>query len=103
MEEEEGEVLKVRESPISGSGIARINTKTMERNIDLLEGKPALLRSQSAERVVRLVADDMMEEGWISLREKDRKRLKVSRGDEVTLLPLKGVGIITKRLASLKK
>lgn len=101
--EDEGEVLEVKESPISGSGIARVHTNIIEKNEDLVEGKPALLESESGKRVLRLVADDIIDEKKISLREKDRNKLKVSEGDKVTLSPLKGMDIITKRLASIKK
>lgn len=83
--------LMVKRSPISGSGIARVHVSVLQM-VKVEEGKPALLRRGTKERVVRLVADEMMEKGKVSLRQKDLERLRVKAGDMVTLLPLKGVG-----------
>ena len=83
--------LVVKRSPISGSGIARVNVSVLSR-VEVEEGKAALLRCGGNERVVRLVADDIMDEGKISLRQKDLEKLRVKSGGTVTLLPLKGVG-----------
>lgn len=83
--------LMVKRSPISGSGIARVNVSVLTM-VKVEEGKPALLRHGNKERVVRLVADEMMDKGKVSLRQKDLEKLRVKAGEMVTLLPLKGVG-----------
>ncbi len=87
----DGVDLVVKKSPISGSGIARVHVSVLP-TVEVEEGKPALLRHGNKERVVRLVADEMMDEGKVSLRQKDLDKLQVKAGGTVTLLPLKGVG-----------
>lgn len=87
----DGVDLMVKRSPISGSGIARVHVSVLTM-VEVEEGKPALLRHGNNERVVRLVADEMMDEGKVSLRQKDLEKLRVKAGETVKLLPLKGVG-----------
>lgn len=83
--------LRVKMSPISGSGIARINRLHL-RNTELEEGKPVMIMNGDRKRIMRLVADEMMERGKISIRRKDMDKLRVSEGDEVMIQPLKNVG-----------
>lgn len=98
---EEGIKLKVKKSPISGSGIARVHIAILDEDKGIEETKPVLIESKDANRVLRLVADDIMESGWISLRQKDMDKLRVSEGDEVTVTPIKGVEKLLKRFSFL--
>jgi len=103
-EEEIGVKLKVKRSPISGSGIARVHSSVLKKG-DFIEGKPHFVQKADRKRVMRLVADEIMDKGKISLRQKDMNKLKVSEGDEVTLLPaanmgerlIKGFGLFKKK------
>ena len=53
---------------------------------------------------MRLVADEIMDKGKISLRKKDMEKLKVKEGDEVTLVPVKGVSdVLNKGLSFFKR
>jgi hypothetical protein len=100
---EEGIELIVRRSPISGAGIARVH-RSITDDSDFEEGKVVLVKSEDHSRVLRLVSDNMMMKGRISLREKDMARLKVKEGERVRLLPMKGVGDhLTKRFSFLKR
>ncbi len=100
---EPGIKLRVKRSPISGSGIARVHT-TVIKMAEFEEGKAAEVSKGDKKRVMRLVADDMMEKGRISLRVHDLEKLDAKEGDEVYLNPVKGMGEkITKRLSFLRK
>ena len=93
MKEEEGKEpesvkLRVKKSPISGSGIARVNLSVMDR-INISEGKTAIISSGKKSTVVRLVADERMDRGRISIRRKDLIKLRVREGDEVELTSFK--------------
>jgi len=88
--EEQGITLKVKRSPISGSGIIRVHESVLEGTA-LAEAKPALLRKGRYEVVVRIVADDLMARGMVSLRQKDMERLRVKEGGEVVLLEYVGI------------
>ena len=95
--------LRVKMSPISGSGIARVNRKVLKMG-DFVEGKPLSVENGDRTRVMRLVADEIMDKGKISLRKKDMEKLKVKEGDEVSLVPMKGVGdVLNKRLGFFKR
>jgi arginine/ornithine N-succinyltransferase beta subunit len=96
---EEGIKLIVKKSPISGSGIARVHVGILEEVKGIEETKPVLVESKETARVLRLVADDIMERGRISLRQKDMNKLRVSEGEEVTLSPVKGVDKLLKRFS----
>lgn len=102
-EKELGIYLIVKRSPISGSGIARVNIAILQLP-EFTEGKVALVENDKNKRVLRIVGDSMMTKGRISLRQKDMDRLKVKEGDKVKLLPVKGMGDhLTKRFGFLKK
>ena len=102
-EKEQGIYLVVRKSPISGSGIARVNKLILEMP-EFTEGKVALVENEKFNRVLRIVGDSMMQKGRISLRQKDMDKLKVKEGDKVKLLPVTSVSDhIYRRLGFLKK
>lgn len=90
--------LDVKRSPISGSGIARVNIAILKDLPDIAEGKTVLITYKRKSRVLRLVADDIMARGLISLRQKDMDKLKVREGDTVELSSMTGMGSITKRI-----
>jgi hypothetical protein len=101
-EPEEGVRVRVKRSPISGSGIARVHTSIIKM-AEFEEGKAAEVSKDGKRRVLRLVADDIMEKGKISLRQKDLDKLGAREGDEVILSPIKGMGErITKGLSFLR-
>jgi len=55
-------------------------------------------------RVMRIVADDRMDRGKISLRQKDIDKLDAGEGSEVILNPIKSMGVrITKSIPFLGK
>lgn len=89
--DEEGIKLRVKMSPISGSGIARVNSRVLD-NEGYIEGKPHIIQKGEKKRVVRLVADDIMEKGKISLRRKDLQKIGAGEGEEIILLPSMKVG-----------
>jgi len=95
MEKEEekfpGIELKVKKSPISGSGIARVHISIIELP-EFSEGKVISVETDREKRILRLVADKMMEKGRISLRVKDMEKLGVREGERVVLKPVKSVG-----------
>ncbi|MFW3146258.1 MAG: hypothetical protein ACMUIE_05555 [Thermoplasmatota archaeon] len=103
-ENESGIYLMVKRSPISGSGIARVHTKVLESD-DFKEGGPIIVTgSKTRKRVLRLVADNMMEKGKVSLRQKDMDKLGVREGHKVILEPMEKMGNrITRRLLGIKK
>ena len=102
-EMEQGIYLIVKRSPISGSGIARVNISILQLP-EFTEGKVVLVENEGNKKVLRIVGDNMMSKGRISLRQKDMDRLKVKEGDKVRLLPVKGVGDhLSKRFGFLKK
>ncbi len=90
-EEIPGVELYVKMSPISGSGIARVHVSVVEKN-EFMEGKVVSVESGKNRRVLRLVADSMMDRGRISLRRKDMDKLGVKEGSKVTIRPMKGMG-----------
>lgn len=101
-EEENVVKLRVKMSPISGSGIARVNRRVLKMG-DFQEGKPLSVEKDDRKRVMRLVADEIMDKGKISIRKKDMEKLKVREGDEVSLVPVKGIGdMLNKRLKLFK-
>jgi hypothetical protein len=98
-----GIYLIVRRSPISGSGIARVNISILQLP-EFTEGKVVLVENEKNNRVLRIVGDSRMKKGEISLRQKDMNRLKVKEGDKVKLLPVKGMSDhLTKRFRFLQK
>ncbi|MGA1820975.1 MAG: hypothetical protein ACMUIG_00450 [Thermoplasmatota archaeon] len=90
--------LEVKRSPISGSGIARVNNGVLNDLPDLVEGKTVLVTFKKKNRVLRLVADDIIHSGLISLRQKDMEKLRVREGDVVELSAMKGMESIKKRI-----
>jgi hypothetical protein len=91
VEEFPGIELKVKKSPISGSGIARVHLSIIELP-EFSEGKVVSVETEKVKRVLRLVADKMMDKGRISLRARDMEKLGVREGDKVVLMPVKSVG-----------
>jgi hypothetical protein len=91
VEEFPGIELKVKKSPISGSGIARVHITIIELP-EFSEGKVVSVETEKVKRVLRLVADKMMDKGRISLRARDMDKLDVKEGDKVILKPVKSVG-----------
>mgnify|MGYP001032618953 FL=1 len=102
-EPEEGVRLRVKRSPISGSGIGRVHTSVLKMG-DFEEGKAVEVSFEDNKRILRLVADDRMDKGKISLRQKDMDKLKTVEGNEVILNPISGMGQrITKSLPFLRR
>jgi hypothetical protein len=100
---EEGIRLKIKRSPISGSGIARVHSSVLKM-ADFEEGKVVEASLKNRKRVMRLVADEIMERGKISLRQKDIEKLGAAEGEEILLIPVKGMGErITKGFSFLKR
>ena len=80
--------LPVRQSSISSveSGIARIH----DSHMDMFEGDEHPMGVISHEKnriVVKIVADRLAPEGYITLRSKDIEDLEVEEGEEVILEP----------------
>ena len=95
--------LIVKRSPISGSGIARVNSEVVETD-QFEEGGPVYISFQGRKRVLRLVADGMMEKGMISIRDKDMSKLGVKSGEKILLQPYTKVGHrLTKKLFHPRK
>jgi hypothetical protein len=102
-EPEEGVRLRIKRSPISGSGIARVHTSVLKMG-DFEEGKAVEVSLEDRKRIMRLVADDRMDRGRISLRQKDMDKLNAEEGSEVILNPISGMGQrITKSLPFLRR
>ncbi|MGA1792989.1 MAG: hypothetical protein ACMUHM_03470 [Thermoplasmatota archaeon] len=87
----EGIELVVKKSPISGSGIARVHLSILELP-EFTEGKVALIEFGKQKKVLRLVGDNLMTKGRISLRKKDMEALRVKEGDKVTLSKVVNIG-----------
>ncbi|MGA1820630.1 MAG: hypothetical protein ACMUHU_06445 [Thermoplasmatota archaeon] len=87
----EGIELVVRKSPISGSGIARVHISIIDLP-EFTEGKVALFEKGAHKKVLRLVGDNLMTKGRVSLRKKDMESLRVREGDKVMLSPVVNIG-----------
>lgn len=78
----EGKTLDVKESPIQFGGRARVNSNVLD-DLDINEGDQVVLSSKSADVLVSIYSDNLLEEGIIKLRGKDRKKLAIQEGDEI--------------------
>jgi formylmethanofuran dehydrogenase subunit D len=77
--------LEIEESPITGkSGVARINEETL-KILHLEEGKSAVVESKSKSVLLTIYADSMIDKNKIKIRKADLKKLKVGKGDDVSL------------------
>jgi arginine/ornithine N-succinyltransferase beta subunit len=80
-----------------------VHTSVLKKG-DFIEGKPHFVENGDRKRIMRLVADDIMDRGRISLRQKDMEKLRVKEGDEVVLRPVLKVGTrLTKGFGLFKK
>lgn len=78
--------LVVVESKISMGGVARIHVTVLNR-LGLKSGDHAVVRCGQRSIIVKVFGDSIIDEGEISLRVKDRRRLGVREGDYVTIEP----------------
>jgi hypothetical protein len=80
--------LKVAMSKIGAvdHGIARINSKYL-KDADLGDKNLVTLRSEDSSVTVRLVSDEIANEGVVSLREGDMEKLDVKEGDNIQMEP----------------
>ena len=81
--------LKVKESPITKNGVARIHLDVLQQlGIDI--GKNIAVSCGNGSILVHIYADNLIEKDTISLRPGDRKKLRVRSGDEVSIAPFIG-------------
>ena len=82
--------LKVKESPITKNGVARIHLEVLQKlGIDI--GKNIAVSCGNGSILVHIYADELIEQNMISLRPGDRKKLGVRSGDEVSITPFFGI------------
>lgn len=86
MTEEEIKIdLEVKESHIEGEdGVARISDKIL-KELGAEEGHSITISKENKSILVTIYGDKLIEDNLISLRPGDRKKLKVSTGDKVSL------------------
>ncbi|MEF8874453.1 MAG: hypothetical protein V5A88_07275 [Candidatus Thermoplasmatota archaeon] len=77
-------ILRVEESSIKSGGRVRVNEEAIE-NLDIYDGELIVVSSEKKDILVSMYTDDMIEEGRISIREDDRKKLDVEGRDEVEI------------------
>jgi len=82
--------LKVKESPITKNGVARIHIDILQK-LGIDKGKNVAVSCGNGSILVHIYADDLIEKNLISLRPGDRKKLRVRSGDEVSIVPFIGV------------
>lgn len=78
--------LKVKESPITKTGVARIHTNILKQ-LGVDSGKDIAVSRGNGSILVHIYADDLIEKDMISLRPGDRKKLRVRYGDSVSVEP----------------
>jgi len=76
--------LRVEESPVESGGRVRVNKGDIKDH-DIQEGDLIVVSSEKKDILVSIYTDEMIEEGRISIRVEDRKKLKVGEGDEVEI------------------
>lgn len=82
--------LKVKESPITKNGVARIHTDILQQlGVDI--GKNVAVSCGNGSILVHIYADKLIEKNMISLRPGDRKKLRVRSGDEVVISHFVGI------------
>ena len=84
--------LIVVESRITRGGIARVNKRVLDA-MKLANGDHVVVKYGKKSILVKIIGDNLIDEGEISLRAKDRKRLGVREGDYVVVSrysPLRG-------------
>jgi formylmethanofuran dehydrogenase subunit D len=82
--------LKVKESPITKNGVARIHSNVLNQ-LGLKTGKNVAISTGNGSILVHIYADSLIEEDMISLRPGDRKKLGVKYGDTVLIKPFSGL------------
>ncbi len=75
-------ILDVENSPVESGGRVRVNRDIFE-GFEFSEGEMVVVSSKTKDILVSIYCDEMMENGKISIRLKDRKKLDVDEGDEV--------------------
>ena len=84
--------LEVKESYIEGEdGVARISDKILKQ-LGAEEGHSITVSAEKKSILVTIYGDNLIEDNLISLRPGDRKKLKVSKGDKVSLSLTKPFG-----------
>jgi formylmethanofuran dehydrogenase subunit D len=79
--------LEVEESPIKGEdGIARINNDIIKK-LGVDEGKRVEVSFESESILLTIYTDKIIDKNKISIREGDREKLGVSKGNKVRLKP----------------
>ena len=76
--------LRVVSSPIKFGGRARINEKTLS-DTGMEDGTLVVISSERRDILVSVFSDGLIEEGFISLREEDLRKLGVKEGAKVTM------------------
>lgn len=82
--------LKVKESPITKNGVARIHSDILQE-LGVNIGKNIAVSCGNGAILVHIYADNLIEKDMISLRPGDRKKLRVRYGDEVDISPFVGI------------
>ena len=82
--------LKVKESPITKNGVARVHSNVLNQ-LDLTQGKNIAISCGNGSILVHVYADILIEEDMISLRPGDRRKLGVKYGNKVFIKPYSGI------------
>ena len=82
--------LKVKESPITKNGVARVHSNVLKQ-LGLTQGKNIAISCGNGSILVHVYADTLIEEDMISLRPGDRRKLGVKYGNKVFIKPYSGV------------
>jgi len=95
--------LEVKESFIEGEdGVARISDKILKK-LGAEEGHSITISAEEKSILVTIYGDKLIEDTLISLRPGDRKKLKVSKGDKVSLSLSKPFGASVKEKLHIGK
>ena len=78
--------LRVKESRVSTTGTVRINTATLEK-LQMTEGEKLDIYFVEKKRTVIAYADDIIDEGEISIRNEDMDDLGAANGENVVVSP----------------
>ena len=94
--------LEVKESFIEGEdGVARISDEILKK-LGAEEGHSITVSSEEKSILITIYGDKLIEDNLISLRPGDRKKLKVSKGDKVSLSLTKPFGASIKEKLHLE-
>jgi len=76
--------LEVESSPVEAGGRVRVNKDILE-DLEVKEGELLVVSSKNKDILVSVYSDEMIDERKINIRVKDRDKLQVEEGDEVTI------------------